>query len=343
MATNSAFWFPIEQTFIVGLTNAICLAPSDLTTAAEDFPELEGFPLYAIARRPRLSIVEVGGEAQSLYVVVRNPDGDEVVLTFENFDAELSVEDGGLFFEIQDGTGQRLEYGRAAQLLTLNGSPTQLQGRHERAEEPLFDESMLDLEVLYIGKSDDEKGATERRLLSHSRLQQVLADHIDHAPDYELWVIPMQFGAKNTVSILHGQESERELDLDAVLARVNPPFERATLIALAEAAAIRLFDPHYNKHYRGSFPSLTHQSYSEVFPSEFNGLGIIIDTFNSIRCRLWSEARPADFAHEAAWPIDPTNRKSLSTAEDILALFADANAGAAPEADARRQQVSFDS
>lgn len=243
MEKKSAFRFPIEQTFIVGMTDGICIAPSDIATAITDFPKLESFPIYAIARRPRLSIVEIGGDAHELYLIVKNPDGDEVTVIIEGFGGQLSIEDGGLFFEVQSETGERLEYGRAAQLLTLEGSPTRLQGRRERAEAPLFDESMLDLEVLYIGKSDDENGAAERRLLSHSKLQEVLADHIDHAPDYELWVIPMQFGAKNTVSIVHGHESEQELDVDAVLARINPHFERSTLVALAEAAAIRLFDP----------------------------------------------------------------------------------------------------
>ncbi|MBA8815692.1 hypothetical protein FHX48_000744 [Microbacterium halimionae] len=323
MTVISAFRFPIEQNFIVGMTDAICIAPSDITTATDDFPKLENFPVYAIARRPRLSIVDVRGDTHELHVVIKNPDGDELIITFEGFEAKMLVEDGGLFFEIQSTAGERLAYGRPAQLLTLEGTPTRLQDRRERAEEPLLDESMLDLEVLYIGKSDDEEGAVEHRLLSHSKLQEVLADHVDHAPGYELWVIPMRFGAKNTVSIIHGHQAELELDVDTVLARINPPFERATMVALAEAAAIRLFDPPYNKHYRGSFPSLTHRSYNEVFPSDYNGLGITIDTFGSICCRLWSDARSADFIHEAVWPLDPTNRKPLTTVDDILALFAD--------------------
>ncbi|KRA24033.1 hypothetical protein ASD65_06055 [Microbacterium sp. Root61] len=303
------------------MTDAVCLAPSELASALTESPELEDFPLYLVARRPRLSIVEVADDAGDLQVVIENPDGDAVTLIYEGFQGQFLLEDGGLFFEIHDTNDERLAEGRAGQLLTLDGSLVQLQRPQARAEAPIVDETLLDLEVLYVGKSNDDKGVTERRLLSHSKLQQILADHVDHAPGYELWVIPMQFGATNTVSVIHGQDSERELDAEAVWAGANPRFDRETLIALAEAATIRMFDPIYNKHYRASFPSLHHKTYSAVFPSEYNGLGVTMNTFDTIRCRLWSEARPADFLHETAWVIDPAKRKPLATVDDILGLF----------------------
>lgn len=235
----------------------------------------------------------------------------------EAFDVEC--EEGGYSVSfVRDGTV--VFKGKPSLLCTLQAKVAE-----ERADAE-HDEAIdhLDLEVLYVGKSDDDRGVAHQRWSSHSTLQQILADHLDHAPGYEIWVIPMRFGAVNTMTVIHGLDSELDLSksVEAFNKGYAPVLGDKSLVALAEAASIRYFQPVYNVHFKNSFPSRHHVSYDEVWPFDYGALGVVIDTLETIGCRLWGPGAPASFLHEVHFPVDPINvRRPLFTVEHILSSY----------------------
>jgi hypothetical protein len=114
------------------------------------------------------------------------------------------------------------------------------------------------------------------------------------------------------------------MSADVAGSGINPALSEQSRLALAEAAAIRYFQPRYNVHYKNSFPKRSHDSYSEVLPYDFNGLGITINTFSWLGCRLWSDAAEPSFLHDKYFPIDPVSkRRSLTEIREILDLFSE--------------------
>jgi hypothetical protein len=97
----------------------------------------------------------------------------------------IDVDESGFSITIS-AEGEAIFDGRASLLLTQPGAPSSQLPIDERVLDTDLDENFLDLEVLYIGKSEDDEGVAHQRLRAHSTLQRILADHMDWAPQYEL-------------------------------------------------------------------------------------------------------------------------------------------------------------
>jgi len=306
------------------MTNAVMIAPSDLKESLNSLPSLADYQLYLIARRPRLTLTGVSGGRGAWTFDLENPAGETLAADLTPADGEdfhVAYEEGGYSVSLsRDGT----VFFTGKPSLLPNLKATGALDRVDAEEDPAI--AHLDLEVLYIGKSDDNRGVAYQRLNSHSTLQQILADHLDHAPDYEIWVIPMRFGALNTVTVVHGHDSERDLAASIEIAKKGyaPVLGQKSIVALAEAASIRYFQPEYNVHYKKSFPSRQHISYDDVWPFDFGALGVVIDTLGPIGCRIWGPGAAPSFHHEDHFPVDPiTVRRPLFTVEHVLGLYGD--------------------
>jgi hypothetical protein len=330
------FKYGLEQTLSIGMTHATLVAPSDLKDSLKSNPDLANFPLYAIARRPRLKLTGVASEGSSWELELENPVGERVIAHLESFDGnefDIRSLEGGLYVSVVQN-GAVLFRGKPSELCT---PPAKASGKGEAEGDEAI--AHLDLEVLYVGKSDDEQGVAHQRLNSHSTLQQILADQHDHAPDYEVWVIPMRFGAVNTLTVIHGHETERDLSesIEAFNRGYAPSLAEKSSVALAEAAAIRHFQPFYNVHYKKSFPSRKHVSYDEIWPLDYGALGVVVDTRDSLGCRLWGPGAQAAFHHEELFPVDLFSvRKPLFTVDHVLDLYRSHKSGDGDQSQTQR-------
>jgi len=178
------------------------------------------------------------------------------------------------------------------------------------------DRSIRDLDVVYIGMSyaDGNRSAKER-LLSHSTLQQVLADMNSDAPDMEALIVMAQYVQPQTFITFDGRDKtlklEDDRDVVADLQKQQAKVTKDLQIALIEAGLIRYFQPPYNDKYKERFPHPTHKILKEVYEIDFGALTVEINT-EEIAGRLFSKSRKPGYHHIASVDLhDPTTRRSF--------------------------------
>jgi hypothetical protein len=178
------------------------------------------------------------------------------------------------------------------------------------------DESIRDLEVVYVGMSYAEGTRSARdRLLSHSTLQQVLADLNGDSPDSEALIIMAQYDSPQTIISFDGRDKSLKLedDRDVVddLQMQHQKITKDLQIALIEAGLIRYFQPTYNDKYKERFPHPTHKILNEVYEIDFGALSVGLGT-EELSCRLYSKTREAGYYHIGSVDLhDPKVRRSF--------------------------------
>lgn len=178
------------------------------------------------------------------------------------------------------------------------------------------DESIRDLEVMYVGMSyADGNRSAKDRLLSHSTLQQVLADLNNEAPDMEALIIMAQYAVPQTIISFDGRDKslkiENDRDLMADLQKQQTNVTKDLEIALIEASLIRYFQPPYNDKYKDRFPQPTHKILKEVYEIDFGALTVEINT-EDISARLFSASRKPGYHHIGNVDLhDPATRRSF--------------------------------
>jgi hypothetical protein len=178
------------------------------------------------------------------------------------------------------------------------------------------DPSIRDVEVAYVGMSYAEgRRSAKDRLLSHSTLQQVLADLNNDAPDDEALIIMAQFAPPQTMISFDGADEslkeEDDRDVSADLAKQEQFITEDLQVALIEAGLIRYFQPPYNEKYKNRFPHPTLRILKEVYEIDFGALSVELNT-ESINLRVFSHARGPGFHHLASVDLhDPHTRRSF--------------------------------
>lgn len=178
------------------------------------------------------------------------------------------------------------------------------------------DRSIRDLEVVYVGMSyADGNRSAKDRLLSHSTLQQVLADLNNEAPDMEALIIMAQYASPQTIVTFDGRDKSLKLeddrDLVADLQKQQTDITEDLEIALIEASLIRYFQPLYNDKYKDRFPQPTHKILKEIYEIDFGALTVEINT-EDISARLFSTSRKPGYHHIGNVDLhDPATRRSF--------------------------------
>ena len=139
------------------------------------------------------------------------------------------------------------------------------------AEKVLFEECMAcDFKVAYIGQSFGNNGERVAidRLMSHSTLQNILADCQSKKSEYNVRILLLQF--------------EQDCHVEAIpieginmLVSTPPNLSEKQIINITEAVLINYFKPEYNKDFISSFPSKAHTSYSELY--DFGYTELVLD------------------------------------------------------------------
>lgn len=166
-------------------------------------------------------------------------------------------------------------------------------------------ESLLNLEVLYIGQSYGVDGARTApdRLKSHSTLQGIYSEAILRNPDSEIWLILASFeqivlasidgGIKIDDALLKKDENHVKNIAETIF---HTGMKEQQVINFTEAALIRYFQPPYNKEYKDTFPNPAHKTYQECYGLDINSICIEVKTEN-INVKLYSQTVPASWKH----------------------------------------------
>lgn len=110
-----------------------------------------------------------------------------------------------------------------------------------------------DLDVLYVGQGIGRKNSRNAhdRLLSHTKLQQILAETITHAPECEVLLLLYRFEHGQTLISNGGDfnlqaQASAQQDKTHFNRLTSVKLERKEAVALAEAGLISYFKPYYN-------------------------------------------------------------------------------------------------
>lgn len=154
--------------------------------------------------------------------------------------------------------------------------------------------------VLYVGQAYAEgKRSAFDRLKSHSTLQKVLAAAQYETPDDEIFLFMFKYEPYRVILNINGADKKAirdERDNERFWSVLDNPLTEHQQICLAEAALIRHFAPKYNKIYKDTFPSPTHEILRECYGLDFSGLIVEIDT-EDLDVSIYSDAVEPDTHH----------------------------------------------
>lgn len=291
----------------------LLLHPKDISNIDQSPPEhvelAESCHIYLIVTRPRVAFVPGS---------ITVSDG-KTTGRFRYFKDGVATEIGfWLAGEANADVIQISDYPHTKLSLVKNGEAFFTAPAHLLSMmcDHVDDPSIRDLQVVYVGMSyADGNRSAKDRLLSHSTLQQVLADLNNDAPDKEALIIMSQYAAPQTFITFDGRDKSLKLEDDrdvmADLQKQQAEITEDLQIALIEAGLIKYFQPAYNEKYKQRFPHPTQKILKEVYEIDFGGLVVEINT-EDINGRLLSQARNAGFYHIASFDLhDPETRRSF--------------------------------
>lgn len=319
--------FDVEHALTIDCDYVGMVAPAHLRNLDTTVRPVSACNLYAIARRPRVSInpqsFKSTADAITMDYFADWGDGEPAHLNFElpnPWASPLTLETKGAdgFIVLNDEDGSLMMGVGAAAFLSEMLRHLSYRDRAEAAE--IIDANLLDLEVVYVGQSQDPQGAAQRRLKNHATLQSVLADSSFEAPHLELVVLLMSFHNYTNLGQFgpwSGEVGPERSEQHIERVHATPPPE-GVRTALAEAALIRHFRPLYNDKFKESFPSALHSTYRHVYDLEYNAVGIEMETMTTISTRLKSGAVEPSFIQSTLFQLeDPSARRSFFDIWDV--------------------------
>jgi len=159
----------------------------------------------------------------------------------------------------------------------------------------------LNLEVLYVGQSYGENGERTaiERLVSHSTLQEIYMDCLQHYPDNEILLILWNFQPTLLTSfdgVTKNYQTSMQEDTNHINTILSNPISEQQMINYTEAALIKYFEPQYNDKFKHNFPNPAHKTYSQCYDVELNSLCVEIFT-EAFKCCLWSKKIQPNYEH----------------------------------------------
>jgi hypothetical protein len=274
-----------------------------------------GLHIYMIGRRPRVTVAIdhwfFGKDViQGRFLVQRGVNFESIDFEVPNLEkrtlAKIQSEFPFTLCDIYDDQGKRWLHSKAA-LMLLHLCPNR--------------QTCLNLEILYVGQSygiDGSRCAIDR-LKSHNTLQAIYAEAQQRSPDQEIWLTLWSFsetllsafdGRKETLFDTNPEEDDAHhmAVLDTIL---NNKMGEQQRINFTEAALIRYFQPEYNKTFKESFPSPTHDTYASCYDIDLNVISVQLDT-EELGCQLWSQHVKPKWSHIAQFPLhSQEDRKNM--------------------------------
>lgn len=318
------FKYNVENAISMSCDWAGILAPAQLEAVAKN-PDVPVCNIYLIGRRPRVTadpttwVCDAETFEVSLTADLGGGYSNTVTLSGPNpFGSPLKLVSSWphTIMELHDEAGDLVSGGPTAMWFSMYLQQTMGLGRMDATE---LDEAIFDLEVMYVGQSQDAGGALRSRLQTHKTLQRVMADTQQNAPHLDVWVVPMQFATYNKMSTFGswvGTEGDEQS-----MAHLNS-FEQALLdvsvvTALAEAALIRYFQPEFNENFVNTFPKPLHKTYRKVYDLDVSAVGLDFETLTTFGTRLKSRVVQPTFIHAGLFALhDEADRRRFFDLDD---------------------------
>lgn len=170
-----------------------------------------------------------------------------------------------------------------------------------------LDSFVLDLEVLYIGRSFGHKTSRNvfDRLDRHETVQKIYSEA---SWDCDIWMTAWKF-TPNSITVFDPNDNS-----DALKNYINHLVESKKNntqflqladkqnIAVAEAALINYFKPQYNVNFKDNFPSPSHE-YKECYELNLDYVMVELDT-SELGFRLWSPSVEVSKEHRICYTFD---------------------------------------
>ncbi len=282
-----------------------------IARSAKALAELADAHIYFVCQRPRVRMVKGG---------TRKSDGIRFTLNITNKGGTLAKEflipDKKLRPEV---TAIEPEGGGAYMVVTDE------QKRDITPMMPLEEllqfagdqlPELANLDVVYIGQAFGDSGSRTAidRLQSHGTLQEILADLAHVSWWMEPVLLLFTYDAPQMIAKMDGQGSPEitgDEDLAHYMSIRNESLSEAQAISIAEASLIRYFQPDYNSHFKGNYPTSELQHLRDAYRLDFNAIMTEIDT-EDLYLSTFSKHQVAAVHHIAQFDLhDPKDRFSF--------------------------------
>lgn len=306
--------FLTEVALLQATDGVVLLKPADLYRTAdmvtEQLRQLDSYHIYFVCQRPRIRILhahrqEAASIALTLVIATHSAETEKTVRLLIPPDLPIA----NLLPE-KNGANYRFEL--------LDGSETgEYSIDHLLPLIPKGIAELSDLEVVYIGQALGTQGNRSAfdRLLAHSTLQRVLAEQAQVAWWMESVLVLFSYPDNpRLISLTNGWQKPL-ITGEANWAHFSSiqanPLSQAQLVTIAEASLIRYFQPPYNKHYVGEYPTSKRKHLADAYRLDYNALVTEIDT-KDVRVTIRSAAVPATDHHIARFDLhDSQDRRSF--------------------------------
>jgi hypothetical protein len=241
----------------------------------------DNFHIYMVGRRPRISFDSSSYDIEDGFFkgIIRIAHKD----TFKKVRFQIPFEETILKvgFEMND---QYIIIETVNKQVTKVHADLVLQTFLSQTE---LDSSILDLEVLYIGRAFGNNDTPTRnvfdRLKHHETVQKIYSER---SWDSDIWLTAWRF-TPNSITFFDPTDSAdylRDYIYNFVESKMhNTRFLQISdkqNIAVAEAALINYFKPPYNKDFKYNFPSAEHE-YKECYELNLDYIIVELDTTGS--------------------------------------------------------------
>lgn len=230
------------------------ITPADLYRVRDNLAHTEALlacNIYLIARRPRIFIKPEGFSLNGRtfigeFLVLRENGMTAVPFAYEispsSIPVDVPIEDIAVAL---NGTSLIIITPAGKQFIAVNAIIA--------VARSLLTPHDTDLEVLYVGQAvgrTKPRNALDR-LLSHNKLQQILAETSTHFPEREVLLLLYRFEHGRTIISNGGDfnveaQASDEQDSAHMERLRNVQLSRREVVSLAEAGLINYFKPHYN-------------------------------------------------------------------------------------------------
>ena len=244
------------------------IKPAELTALAKSPKALAALAkahIYFVCQRPRVRLANGGTRKPDGIRLTLKITGKEGILTKECFIADkmlrpevsaIEPEQNGAYMVATDGQQRDITHlSPLEELLPFAGNQLQ---------------ELASLEVVYVGQAFGEAGSRTAvdRLQSHSTLQRVLADLAHVSWWMEPVLLLFTYDNPQIIMKMDGQGSPHitgDKDFEHYMSIWDQPLSESQVISIAEASLIRYFQPHYNSHFRGNYPTSNLQHLRDAY------------------------------------------------------------------------------
>lgn len=304
----------LTEVALLQATNGVAvLKPSDLYRMDQMMPKqlsfLEKAHIYFVCQRPRVRITQAIKPTSTTFdlTISISNSVNETNKSFtindmpENL-TDMILENSGSSFRFRRDDGEETGEYPIEMLLLLPHTNTM---------------ELSDLEVVYIGQAlgDNKQRSAMDRLLSHSTLQRVLAEQAQSSWWMETILILFTYPESPTlISKMDGRGTPKiagNHDWDHFSTIRDSPLSDEQLTTIAEASLIKHFQPKYNKHFKGEYPTSSMKHLHDAYRLDYNAIITEIDT-EDINITIRSSNHPASHHHIAQFDLhDPNDRLSF--------------------------------